>query len=235
MVVGVVVRRVGVLPRADLGQDLLVLFGRPGLRAPKHHVLEEVREPGLARLDLVARSRLHGDLERDDVGEAGRHDDDLQAVGESLLRRPKGKNVRCRNSGPVRFRSGGFGGGRLLGHGNHRNKGQKNSGKGRNAAHEFSSFCLGQRLYPHEGTGEPRLGPPGPAAQPLIPHHLTFVHGLMAATVSFCSACRALFRERSSASWLHPTSRRVSPNVNPNRFLRSQRLGPVRRRSRAGS
>jgi hypothetical protein len=48
-------------------------------------VLEEVREAGLARLHFVARTGLHRDLDRHDVGEAGLHDYDLQAIGERAL------------------------------------------------------------------------------------------------------------------------------------------------------
>ena len=63
------------------------------LRAPEHHVLEEVGEARLAGLDLVARAGLHRDLERHEVREAGRHDDDLQAVGQSFLDGVKRQDV----------------------------------------------------------------------------------------------------------------------------------------------
>ena len=48
-------------------------------------MLEEMREPGLARFDLVAGSRLHGNLDADEVRKSRRDDDDLEAVGERPL------------------------------------------------------------------------------------------------------------------------------------------------------
>ena len=81
VIVGVVVSRVRVLPGSRLGQDLLILFGRVSLGATKHHVLEEVSKPRLARLHLIARTGLNRNLNRRDVGKAGWNDDDLQTVG----------------------------------------------------------------------------------------------------------------------------------------------------------
>ncbi len=86
VVIGVIVGRVRVLTRADSSQDLLVLVGRVELRPAEHHVFEEMGEARLARLDLIARAGLHGDLERDEIGKAGRNDDDFQPVGKSLFR-----------------------------------------------------------------------------------------------------------------------------------------------------
>ena len=105
VVVGVVIRRVGVLPRADFGQNLLILLGRIELRAAEHHVLEQMREPGLAGFDFISRTGLHRDLKRDDVGKAGRHDDDLQAVRERCLRGLERKNIAssARRGGGLRF------------------------------------------------------------------------------------------------------------------------------------
>ena len=85
VVVGEVVAGEGVLARAGLRQDRLVGLRRVGLRAAEHHVLEEVREARLARLDLVARAGLDRDLQRHDVGEAGRDHDHAQAVRQGAL------------------------------------------------------------------------------------------------------------------------------------------------------
>ena len=80
VVVGVVVRRVGVLVGARFLKDIGVHIGRVFFRTPEHHVLEEMREAGLARFDFIARTGLDRDLDRDDVGEVRRYDDDAQAV-----------------------------------------------------------------------------------------------------------------------------------------------------------
>src|SRR5260370_40678407 len=65
---------------------MLVVVGEVELRPAEHHVFEEMGEARLARLDLIARAGLHGDLERDEIGKAGRNDDDFQPVGKSLFR-----------------------------------------------------------------------------------------------------------------------------------------------------
>jgi hypothetical protein len=64
VVVRVVVRGVGVLVGARGLDARVVLLGRVLLGAAEHHVLEEVREAGLAGLHLVARARLDRDLQR---------------------------------------------------------------------------------------------------------------------------------------------------------------------------
>ena len=58
-------------------------------------------KPGLARLDLVARPGLHRDLDADEIREAGRHDDDLQAVGERRLGRLERQDVVRRRPRPL--------------------------------------------------------------------------------------------------------------------------------------
>jgi hypothetical protein len=85
VVVCVVVGGVRVLSSSGASQDRLVLLRRVALRPAEHHVLEEVRKARLARLDLIARASLNGDLQRDEVGEASRDDDHLEAVGERPL------------------------------------------------------------------------------------------------------------------------------------------------------
>ena len=82
VIVGIVIRRVSVLASARARDDLLISVGRVSLGAAEHHVLEEVRESALARFHFVARTRLHGNLERDQVWESGVHHDDSQTVGE---------------------------------------------------------------------------------------------------------------------------------------------------------
>ena len=54
VVIRVVVCGVGVLARAHLGEDRDILFRRICFGPAKHHVLEEMGESGLARLDLIA-------------------------------------------------------------------------------------------------------------------------------------------------------------------------------------
>ncbi len=53
-------------------------------RPLEHHVLEQVREPGLAG-DLVLRADVVPEVDRDDRGEVILGDDDSQAVGEALV------------------------------------------------------------------------------------------------------------------------------------------------------
>jgi hypothetical protein len=91
VVVRVVVAGVGVLARPGALEDRLVGVGGICLRAPEHHVLEEVGEPRLAGLDLVARPGLHRNVQRHDVGEARRDDDDREAVGERAFGRREGE------------------------------------------------------------------------------------------------------------------------------------------------
>ena len=69
-----------------------------------YDVLEEMGETGPARLDLVARSGLHRDLKRNDIGKAGAYDDDLQAVGQRLFSGAEWQQIAA----------GGRGGGRPL-------------------------------------------------------------------------------------------------------------------------
>ena len=54
-------------------------------RAAEHQVLEEVREAGLAGLDLVARAGLDRNLDADEVRKSRRHDDDLEAVRRACV------------------------------------------------------------------------------------------------------------------------------------------------------
>jgi hypothetical protein len=48
-------------------------------------VFEQVGEAALAGFDLVARSGLHDDEERNDVGVVGGNRDQAQAVGKIVL------------------------------------------------------------------------------------------------------------------------------------------------------
>jgi hypothetical protein len=85
VIVGVVVRGVGILLRTRLSNDLLILF-RWVLKGPaKHHVLEEVSEARLPRLELVPRARLNRNLERNDVRETGLEDNDLEAIRQGFF------------------------------------------------------------------------------------------------------------------------------------------------------
>ncbi len=93
VVVRVVVGGVGVLAGARPGDDLLVAMRRVAFGAAEHHVFEEVCEPGLPRLDLVPRARLDRDLQRNQVREPRRDDDDLEAICEGGLSRLEGKDV----------------------------------------------------------------------------------------------------------------------------------------------
>ena len=139
VVVRVVVRRVRVLAGARARHDRLVLRRRVRLRPAEHHVLEEVGETGLAGLDLVPRARLHRDLDRDDVREAGRHDDHLQAVREGRLRRVEGQDV-----------GGGFRGSG----GGERREGEEDEGEGASEVH--SSALLRRRNLSLTHTKESR-------------------------------------------------------------------------------
>ena len=65
---------------AELLQDRVVALARIGLRAAEHHVLEEVREAGLPRLDLVARAGSHHGPEGQQSGAIERHRHDLESV-----------------------------------------------------------------------------------------------------------------------------------------------------------
>ena len=103
MVVRQVIGGVCVLPRAGFRDDRRVLIVRILRRAAEHHVLEEVREAALARLDLVARAGLHRDLQRDDVRESRRDHDHLEAVGERLFGRLERQDV---GAGGLRLRGG---------------------------------------------------------------------------------------------------------------------------------
>ena len=71
VVAGEIVGGEGVGGRADAAERLGVLLLRIRLRALEHQVLEQVREAGVPRLDLIARARLHDDVRRDDVREIG--------------------------------------------------------------------------------------------------------------------------------------------------------------------
>ncbi len=90
---GHVVAGAGILARAGLDDRLLELRGRVDRRAPEHQVLEEVGEARAPRFDLVARPRLHRDLHRHDVREAGGYDDHAQPVRQRRLRGLEGENV----------------------------------------------------------------------------------------------------------------------------------------------
>jgi hypothetical protein len=83
----------GIVACAGARHDLVELRRRRLLRPAEHQVLEEVRVPGLAGLDLVARSGLHRNLHGHQVGKPGRHDDDLQAVGKRPLGRAERQDV----------------------------------------------------------------------------------------------------------------------------------------------
>jgi len=136
VVIGEVVAGVGVLARAGLGDDVLVLLRRVGAGAAEHHVLEEVGEARLARLDLVARTGLYRDRQRHQVREAGRHDDDLQAVGQQLLGGLEGQHVRP--GGRSGCGCGGRSGrGRDGGNGNNRH-GQRQAGQRHDSGHTIS-------------------------------------------------------------------------------------------------
>src|SRR6185312_17219235 len=80
-----------VLPRARARQDPLIRVRRKAIGPAEHHVLEEVREPRLARFDLISRTRLDGNLERHDVGEACFDDNDAQPVAEGGFGGGEGK------------------------------------------------------------------------------------------------------------------------------------------------
>jgi len=82
VVVGEIVGRVSVLVRTGFLQDVTVNIRRVLFRTAKHHVLEEMGEARLAWLDFVARSGLHRDLDRDDIGVIGPDDDHAQPVVE---------------------------------------------------------------------------------------------------------------------------------------------------------
>ena len=77
-----IVAGAGIVAGPGFAHHLTELRGRRVRRPPEHQMLEEMREARLARLDFVARPDLHGDLNADQIGKSGRHDDHLQAVGE---------------------------------------------------------------------------------------------------------------------------------------------------------
>ena len=61
------------------------------LRALEHHVLEEVGEPGLARL-LVLRADVVPEVDRHDRGEVVLGDDDPQAIGKAVVAERDGRD-----------------------------------------------------------------------------------------------------------------------------------------------
>ena len=67
-------------------------------RALEHHVLEEVREPGLARL-LVLGSDVVPDVDRNDRSEVVLGDDQAQAVGQPLIGEGHGRDCGRRHAG----------------------------------------------------------------------------------------------------------------------------------------
>ena len=93
---GSVVGRVGVGRRARGLHDLVPFFRREFLGAAKHHVLEQMREPGTPRLDLIARADLHDDIERDDARVACLDRYQSQPVVEIVDRIGIGKDARLR-------------------------------------------------------------------------------------------------------------------------------------------
>ena len=86
VVVGVVVRRVGVLPRAGLGHDLpgTSPAGRPSCRGTSC-ARRSGRSPDLPGSTSLRDPVCTGIWSETMFGKPGRHDDDLQAVGERLL------------------------------------------------------------------------------------------------------------------------------------------------------
>jgi hypothetical protein len=83
---GPVVRGVSVGFRSGALENLLALFGREILAAAEHHVLEEVCEAALARLNLVARAGRDDDVERDEIRVIGRDGDEPEPVRQVVNR-----------------------------------------------------------------------------------------------------------------------------------------------------
>jgi hypothetical protein len=77
--------------------QVAILLGWGIRAAPKHQVLEEVREARLAGFDLVAGPGLDGDVDTDQIGEPGWDDNDFQPVWQRPLGRAKGKYVSGRS------------------------------------------------------------------------------------------------------------------------------------------
>ena len=111
VVIGVVIGSIGILSRAGFGDDRLIFIRRVGFGTAEHHVLEEVREAGFARLDFVARAGLHRNLQRDDIREAGRHHDHLEAIRQRFLAGGEGQQVGFFNCAQRCGRGGGLCGG----------------------------------------------------------------------------------------------------------------------------
>ena len=76
--------------------------------ALEHDVLEEVREPGLARL-LVLGADVVPDVDGDDRREVVLRDDEAQAVGEALVGERHGRDRGGRHEVGSRVRTGGRG------------------------------------------------------------------------------------------------------------------------------
>ena len=98
---GQVVGGVRVRVRAHLLDDGGVLVGRVVHAAAEHQVLEEVREAGLARFDLVAAARADDRVEGDQARGVEADDVDLEPVGQRPLRdrkreRQPAARGRCR-------------------------------------------------------------------------------------------------------------------------------------------
>lgn len=98
VILRVVVARACVVARAGLAHDLAILLRWIGRCATEHQVFEEVRETGFAGLHFVSRSGLHGNLHADQIGKAGGHDDDLEAVGQGTFRCCERKHVSRRGA-----------------------------------------------------------------------------------------------------------------------------------------
>jgi hypothetical protein len=84
MINGAIIRSIGIRLRAGLLHDRVALVRGEVLAAAKHHVLEEMRKPALARLDFIARPRPHHDIKRDEILMLGGHGDDAQTIRQCV-------------------------------------------------------------------------------------------------------------------------------------------------------